>query len=46
MDVIEMETFGLLGNGSVDLLEDVPRLNASTTFLDDVQVVLRSMRTT
>ncbi|MCZ6618082.1 MAG: hypothetical protein O7E57_08105, partial [Gammaproteobacteria bacterium] len=31
-----LETFGSLGNGSVDLLEDVPRLNASTTPLDDV----------
>jgi len=31
-----METFGPIGNGSVDLLEDVPRLNASATFLDDV----------
>ena len=30
-----VETFGTLGNGSVDLLEDVPRLNADTIRLDD-----------
>jgi quinoprotein glucose dehydrogenase len=30
------ENFGSLGNGSVDLLEGTPRLNASTIRLDDV----------
>ena len=30
-----IDTFGTLGNGSVDLLENVPRLNASTIVLDD-----------